>query len=227
MAKCSGCGKFLSSSGAVVCTNCPCIFHKGCVAIPDNTAIPKNPAQNAKKKQPRGDNSSTPVKSLCGAVSPPVSVNNVSTKSTEGTLTLSHANSTLVGDSEMRDMRRELADLISELREFRKEFRQSISSIGERMDGFEKRLEAVEHRELAVTTPITNEVVELQETVSQLRLQLNERDQESLLADLDIGHIPEIKEENPVHIETSSPPSLVSLWRTETLSLPSGLERQT
>ncbi|VVD00052.1 unnamed protein product [Leptidea sinapis] len=70
------------------------------------------------------------------------------------------------------------------------------------MDGFEKRLEAVEHRELAVTTPITNEVVELQETVSQLRLQLNERDQESLLGDLDIGHIPEIKGENPVHIVT-------------------------
>ncbi|VVD03771.1 unnamed protein product [Leptidea sinapis] len=101
----------------------------------------------------------------------------------------------------LRDMRRELADLISELREFRKEFRQSISSIGERMDGFEKRLEAVEHRELAITTPITNEVVELQETVSQLRLQLNKRDQESLLADLDIGHIPEIKGENPEHFK--------------------------
>ncbi|VVC87180.1 unnamed protein product [Leptidea sinapis] len=37
-------------------------------------------------------------------------------------------------------------------------------------------------------------------TVSQLRLQLNERDQESLLWDLDIGHIPKIKRENSVNI---------------------------
>ncbi|CAK1588908.1 unnamed protein product [Parnassius mnemosyne] len=48
-------------------------------------------------------------------------------------------------------------------------------------------------------TPTKVEVNELEKTVNLLKQELNDRDQEALLSDLEIGHLPEEKGENITH----------------------------
>lgn len=69
-----------------------------------------------------------------------------------------------------------------------------------RFHGIEERLEAVERRQAEEAPQAASETVaQLERTVSELRLELNDRDQEALLADLDIGLLPEDKGENILH----------------------------
>ncbi|KAL0822081.1 hypothetical protein ABMA28_005446 [Loxostege sticticalis] len=69
-------------------------------------------------------------------------------------------------------------------------------AVGARIDAVEARMEAAERRR-AEAGPDGAEG--LRRTVEELKLELNERDQEALLADLEIGQLPEQKGENPVH----------------------------
>ncbi|KAL0869209.1 hypothetical protein ABMA27_007486 [Loxostege sticticalis] len=69
-------------------------------------------------------------------------------------------------------------------------------AVGARVDAVEARMEAVERRR-AEAGP--DDAEGLRRTVEELKLELNERDQEALLADLEIGQLPEQKGENPVH----------------------------
>lgn len=73
-----------------------------------------------------------------------------------------------------------------------------------RIDDLEHRLEAAGplHTDTGSGGGTTVMVAELERTVSELRLQLNERDQEALLSDLEIGQLPEAKGENVVHSVT-------------------------
>lgn len=170
---------------------CPYIFHKACVAIPDSTPISKDwSCPECKKRLRKGDNSS-----ICDT-SP------VQDDLARGaTLAPPHVTSP-AGDSDVKEMRRELAECMSKLREFRKEFRLSMSSMGSRMDGFEQGLQVVEERNDVAAAHSSAEIIELQQTVVQLKQELNERDQEALLSDLDIGHLPEEKGENTAHVVT-------------------------
>ncbi|KAL0861707.1 hypothetical protein ABMA27_009189 [Loxostege sticticalis] len=70
------------------------------------------------------------------------------------------------------------------------------AAVGARIDAVEARMEAAERRR-AEAGPDGAEG--LRRTVEELKLELNERDQEALLADLEIGQLPEQKGENPVH----------------------------
>ncbi|KAL0879391.1 hypothetical protein ABMA27_003152 [Loxostege sticticalis] len=67
-----------------------------------------------------------------------------------------------------------------------------------RLGAVEQRLEAVEARRPGPETD-AGAVAELERTVSVLRQELNDRDQEALLADLEIGQLPEAKGENVLH----------------------------
>ncbi|KAL0819934.1 hypothetical protein ABMA28_007936 [Loxostege sticticalis] len=70
------------------------------------------------------------------------------------------------------------------------------AAVGARIDAVEARMEAAEqHR--AEAGPDGAEG--LRRTVDELKLELNERDQEALLSDLEIGQLPEQKGENVVH----------------------------
>ncbi|XP_028170265.1 uncharacterized protein LOC114359914 [Ostrinia furnacalis] len=66
-----------------------------------------------------------------------------------------------------------------------------------RLDAIERRLEAAERPGPAGEGAAS--VAELERTVAGLRLELNDRDQEALLADLEIGQLPEQKGENVLH----------------------------
>lgn len=193
MAKCAGCGKFLSPTGAATCNTCTLMYHKACVAIPDTKNVPKFwSCPECKKNIPKGDNSATPIKDACANNSPPSpiseSVDSFISPTTE--------------EYGMQAIRREMAEYMREIRECRKEMvelRFCITGFGQRLDGIEQRLDTLEKREEATKS---KDVEELEHTISQLKLELNERDQEALLSDLDIGCLPEEKGENVYHTVT-------------------------
>lgn len=189
MTKCVACGKFLSPAAAASCTSCPCVYHKVCVAISDSGSVPKNwVCPECKKKVRKGDNTNTPVKGTGEACAP----------SAEMTETSSLAPVT----SDVRNfgtMRLEIVECISEIRACRQEmaeFRASLGGIAKRLDELEQRLDGLEQKNLSSEV---RGVSELQEKVAQLTQDLNDRDQDSLMSDLDIGCLTEEKGENMVH----------------------------
>lgn len=190
MAKCSACGKYISAAGAASCTTCTSVYHKGCVAIPDATGVPKDwICPDCKKKIRKGDNSSTPVKGIYGGETP---------AQISKTLTAPTPPSE---ESDISAMRRELSTSMTEFRDFLKEFRSTVLRMEERMNDFGHRLEAVERRQVEAP-PVGDDVAELRRTIEGLKSELNIRDQEMLLSDLDIGHLPEEKGVSPLHTVT-------------------------
>ncbi|KAJ0182142.1 hypothetical protein K1T71_002864 [Dendrolimus kikuchii] len=189
MAKCAACGKFLSQTGAASCSGCPCMFHKVCVAIPDNGIVPKNwTCPECKKKIRKSDNTDTPVKGVCGTNSPPTISSVPHLGSFSCIETQKHINlpEPLEEESEIRAMRRELAEYMCEIRNEMHVFRSSLAGIAQRFDGIEQRLVNLEQRQM--DSGMKN-IAELENA-------------EALLADLDIGCLPEENGENTVHIVT-------------------------
>lgn len=170
---------------------CPSKYHKGCVSIPDFTTPPKDWAcPECMKKKKKGESGAykNPEKGNCGE-------QNISPQTSEA---LAQTVPSSV-DSDVCTLRQELAQYMAEQREFREELRASIASMGARMDGFERRLEVLEQKGVPAGK---DEVSDLQQKIAQLQSDLNERDQEVLLTDLDIGQIPEEKGENVTHTVT-------------------------
>ncbi|KAJ0177672.1 hypothetical protein K1T71_006545 [Dendrolimus kikuchii] len=199
MAKCAACGKFLSSSGAATCTLCPCMFHKGCIGFSDGASVSKHwVCPECKKKIRKTDNTDTPVKGVSGDNSPPILsvAPSPGLPPSEETQFRSSSSSPIRGESEYGVLRCELAEYMSEIRNKMAEFRSSLAGIVQRLDGLEQRLSTVEQRE---TTSATKQIAELESVVAQFKLELNDRDQEALLTDLDICCLPEENGENIVH----------------------------
>jgi hypothetical protein len=83
-----------------------------------------------------------------------------------------------------------LAEFMAEMREFRREMAALRDSLTIRLDDFERRLGALEQdrRECGPEC-----AADLERTVADLKQELNDRDQEALLVDLEIGELPEEK----------------------------------
>lgn len=97
-------------------------------------------------------------------------------------------------------LRMDMRDIKEELHSFRKEMaeiRNAISTNNKRIDGLESRLEALENRQFENTSE--GKVERLEKTIAQLNLELNDRDQEMLAADLEISNLPENPGENVGH----------------------------
>lgn len=96
-------------------------------------------------------------------------------------------------------LRQDLSACVSEIRELRQEImqlREALTAERTRLDGIEERVAKLEERQ---TTDVPGRTAELERTITQLRHELNDRDQEALLSDLEIGQLPEEKGENTVH----------------------------
>jgi hypothetical protein len=107
--------------------------------------------------------------------------------------------------------------LVAELRLFREEMRRmsleihalrtAMSSLTARIDGCDGRIDALCARvESLESRPQPNNVTAetaLVDTISQLRLELNDRDQELLLNDIEISNVPETNGENAMHLVTT------------------------
>lgn len=100
-------------------------------------------------------------------------------------------------------LRRELAEYAAEMRDFRREMAEQrviVAGVNARLEGLERRLEEVERRENAPAAPASDGVVaELERTVESLKRELDDRDQDALLSDLEIGHLPEENGESVGH----------------------------
>jgi hypothetical protein len=97
------------------------------------------------------------------------------------------------GANFLQEFKLEFAECLSEMREFRQEMsrlRDSFVAISGRLDGFEQRLEALERRRMAGDDDGT---ARLERTIAELKAELDDRDREALLSDLDIGQLPEEK----------------------------------
>lgn len=97
-----------------------------------------------------------------------------------------------------QDMHREMAEWMAEMRDFRREmieFRAAVLGLSTRMDSIEQRLVIVENRH----EESPSELADMRSKLILLQQELNDRDQDALLSDLEIGQFPEEKGENVVH----------------------------
>ncbi|CAG9790313.1 unnamed protein product [Diatraea saccharalis] len=177
MLHCGACGKFLSAASGANCSVRPGKYHKACVALPERTAVSKNwVCPNCTANVRKGDNSQTPVRAI-GRTSP---ITTISEPGISGDAC----------DSKEDQRDRVLAEFMAEMREFRREMAVLRESFSARLEGVEQRLGALEQHH---PDPGTGGAAELERTITKLKQELNDRDQEALLSDLEIGRLPEDK----------------------------------
>ncbi|CAG9783805.1 unnamed protein product [Diatraea saccharalis] len=210
MLHCGICGKFLSPTDAARCGGCALKYHRACVGISATAQINKDwMCTGCKKSVRRGNNSQTLVKGISGVMDvdaplPSVSPQKIDVehqRSDAGTSQRAHSvNATESDMSVMKEFLQEFKECImKEMREFRMEMaqlRESFTTVTGRIDGMEQRLVALEQgRE----DGDVGRVRELESTIAKLKLELDDRDREALLSDLEIGQLPEEKGENVFH----------------------------
>lgn len=161
-------------------------------------------------KQPRKDNSETPVK----GVTLPSPTDQVGKE----------VDSLVVGRSDDGALMRELCLVRQEMAATRLKIDQiaermevmlvAMSRVDERLTAVENRLLAAEERSDSMDNRISvleqrdtgaggsasSDVTALAHTVEQLRLELNDRDQSLLSSDVEITMLPEAQGENPLHL---------------------------
>lgn len=191
MMKCGACGKFLSASDCIRCTKCDTAFHKACVAIPGSASVRASwTCPGCKIKIPREDNTSTPVKGIADAYTPgsPVRLDDTALNTTE--------EFKIDFGLEIRSFRNELKAARHEVHQCRveiSEFKATLSSFDVKISEIEGRLTTLENN-FAKIAPSNTDTFE--ETIAELKAQLNERDQAALLNDIEISGFPEQSGEN-------------------------------
>ncbi|XP_050555370.1 uncharacterized protein LOC126911582 [Spodoptera frugiperda] len=189
MAKCGGCGQFIAASASVRCSKCAGCYHRACVGVPPTaTPSPTWLCPGCKATLPRTDNTATPVK---GAAADYSDSHSLPTVAPSASLDLAQ---------EIRAFREELSGLRADIRQLRQEnaeFRAANEGYNGRMGAVEGRLDNIEQRFESTDAASYDR---LEQTIADLKVQLNERDQDLLLNDVIVSGIPESKAENPAHI---------------------------
>ncbi|XP_061718249.1 uncharacterized protein LOC133525859 [Cydia pomonella] len=190
----AACGKPLGATGVAKC-GCGLSYHKACVGMGQNARVASTWACPAcKATTPRRDNSdNTPVKPG-GAVEDDAPLDQQ-----------------LDIAEQLRLLRADFGSVHDEVVGLRQEvqrFHDLLSGLTGRLVVLEEKVRRLEERPVVPidggpedSSP-SGATVELQQTVARLQLELNDRDQDALLSDLDIGHVPETKGENVVHTIT-------------------------
>lgn len=192
---CDVCSEDISSNRSIKCKRCEKNYHPVCVYVtPDSAKSNENwVCPSCWAKTPL-HNTNTPV---CPSFTPAaIDVTHVNTQS--------RAYKRMASDSpgrdnledslsialEIRCLRNEVNALRTEVREFREEL------MG-RVDALEVRVTTVEEK---IEQTVSPRLAELETTVGELKLQLNEREQESLLNDVQVSGVPETKGENTTQL---------------------------
>lgn len=108
--------------------------------------------------------------------------------------------SPLGSSTELRQFMEELRSVRAEIGLFRpamSELTTAIKTQNLRLDTIENRLENLE---ATMGESDNSQIVGLEATIKQLKLEINERDQEMLGNDIEISGFPEASSENPVHV---------------------------
>lgn len=192
--KCNTCGKFSSADG-VRCTKCEQFFHRTCANIASGIRIPAKWACA----------SCTGTRRLSNTVAASVTTDSTLDKSFEVVSDDSASHSLalqvkLLGElvaREMGSMRQELSRLNSTVADFNNR----VCCIEERLDKLEKKIPTdnrIEERLENLEKRSPTEDSKTSEVISQLRLELNEREQENLLNDVEIAGLDEKNGENSI-----------------------------
>lgn len=110
--------------------------------------------------------------------------------------------------NDMRSLRDDMRSLFTEMHQARLEmadFRVCLSGVSARVEVLERRLDAVEQERAAAPAapePHSPAIVHLQTVVGLLQQEVADRDQEALLSDLEIGHLPEERGESALQSVT-------------------------
>ncbi|CAG9795230.1 unnamed protein product [Diatraea saccharalis] len=194
MVKCGACGKFLSAAETVRCIKCSGSFHKACVAIPESASVKGWICPGCKIKIPREDNTSTPLKGISATYGAPASPSQLD--DTAHNVTEEFRMDLAM---EIRAFRNELSALRAEVRECRTEIldlKVILNSYDEKISSMETRIMALETKNNNPTSAMET----LEVAVTELKAQLNTRDQELLSSDINITGIPERSGENIMSI---------------------------
>lgn len=191
MAKCGACGRF-AATDVPKCNKCSCFYHRGCAKIPkDVTVNPSWLCPGCKAGGPRKDNTD---QSASGVKDRTSSFESLPTSSPS-----------IDKSDEILQL---VQDMAREMKSFRKDFnalRDEMSTFKSTMVVFGGRMDSMEEQ----FAGLVDQVSELRDrpdpemmlaTIEQLKAELNDRDQEALLNDLEITGIPESEGENVGHL---------------------------
>ncbi|XP_023954808.2 uncharacterized protein LOC112058317 [Bicyclus anynana] len=215
--KCAGCGKFMNPSEGASCSSCKSIFHNVCVGIQEKTRLPAGwTCPDCKAKRPRKNNDDTPVKTTAARELVPDTAGEGRHSPASGVI------GNRAGDSSMAEELRLFRDTFKEeigaLRKEMQEIRRELSNVSasllrcdKRIDNLEsrfinaqkennKRMEELEGKIVTQSDTRANNNNNMDSTIAQLKSELNDRDQELLLNDVEITSIPEEKMENTAHV---------------------------
>lgn len=207
--KCGGCAKFLSPIEAAKCRQCSALYHRVCVNLPAAGVVGSTwRCPECLKNQRRDNRTETPVR---GGTDPSQAEEHCSPEelmdldsSINKTALDATANISRDLTDELRlfkeELRTEFRLMHVEFQELRAEMAQIKESLrisDERIDTLETRVGALEHRLQQEVPPDRDP---LENTIAELKCQLNERDQELLLNDIEVTGIPESKDESTLHL---------------------------
>lgn len=207
--KCVACGKFMPKDG-VTCPQCKSFSHFECASIPVGAKVAETwRCGECQARAPKGRDTATPVRAAQDdytvRATSPLALEDAAVNITaefDSQMELHIGLRSIREDffAELRSFKEEMRTFSAEMRDCRREladFRVSLAGVNSRIDGLEQRIVSVEQR--SETPP---EISGLLKKVAWLEQEIRDREQESLLTDLEIGQLPEEKGENVVHTIT-------------------------
>ncbi|KAJ0177144.1 hypothetical protein K1T71_007153 [Dendrolimus kikuchii] len=194
--RCGSCRKFISPVEGIRCLKCNLLQHRSCVAIPTKANVAATwKCPDCRRGEARDNREDTPVQNRSLITNKDTSDTSLSVNNPTHTVQLENIAPDCTNREimeEIRAMRREMRNLQHDISDMKIEIRTCLV----RVDGFEARLEALEKR-----VSIQNESpTEISTVITQLRSDLNDRDQDILANDVEIRNIPEEKDENPTQL---------------------------
>lgn len=214
MASCAGCLQTIEGQEYLKCYLCYKIYDLICANEPREGLTKENNKSNWKchecrNNRPKGDNTNTPVRpQLDSKSSAPVHFNDeeepnfVSFRKKPKTSSGSKVSADVL-TAEIRLFREDLRAVRAEIQAFRNamaEYSNAIKRVDERIDDLAVRMEVME-RNSADKVVVDTSVLE--HTITELKMDLNDRDQEMLCNDVDISGIPETNNESTIHVVLS------------------------
>ncbi|CAG9138680.1 unnamed protein product [Plutella xylostella] len=216
MNKCGGCKKFVARADIIKCTKCTkcaTVYHPYCVKEgqqdPATWVCPscasKHPAPTLTAEVPAADRMSCQEPEV---VAPDDQLNSTANDTTE--------EFKVELGLEIRLFRQELTAAREEIKVFRsevQELKNSFLATDQRLNALDSRVDQLEQR----LTDGTGS--RLESIIAELRLELNEKDQEMLENDVEVSNLPEESGENPMHLILSVANKLgVSLRESDVVS---------
>lgn len=200
---CGGCYEALTDLQNMKCTSCTDEFHLQCVNVLQTDFLyvaPKWLCPTCAGKLPRGDNTN---KSVRPSLSPDESINvNTQPRTAKNS---NSASPIFISDSdtnalnsltrEIRLMRHDMSQIKTQLNELTA----GMKTCNSRLDSFDDRITQSENKVIALETQTTKQILELNDTISQLRDQLNAQAQVAMSNEIEIMGIAEPKSENVKH----------------------------